>query len=625
MSDLLGSITHHGNAGMERRIIDTSASTVFSIKKPQGVISSNSPILERRGICITGIINWFSIKTKRYFQAQGKKTEDLLQHFLLYWLEQKCGMLKSIDGEFAVVLWAYEREEIWMIRDIFGAEPLHYFCAQRSLAFASRARALWSIPPSPPKVNDDRILDFIVGDLENADQTSTFKQGIFKTPTGSVSHWRKGHLECNQYWNPEIPKGYKSADKQQILDQFQTHLSHAISKRVNPDAIGGLALSGGLDSNAILSCWKQADQKGEYNHHLFSLIPEKEHQTDPESRMLLHQRSRLKGFPYHWITPSRALDLIGPAEMFVRELEDPFAVFALSGTASCYREASDNGISSVVDGMDGDMTAGIPSMHWRFLLKQNQFISSFAECFQHYRYEKETIHAVYVEIIKMLLARFVPVFSKWKKNFIGDVDGTHEKIDSWMKELPFRKDASISDHLHHRIKQLRINHHPIPPNTIEESILNGLKSPMLSVAVDRYRLSAESCNVRPIHPLLDRSLVEFLLQIPWNYRVSKGAPKALLRQHLNKFGYNDVANQRVLGHVGPRFTYAFMQDYFTRNEKPKADSLDALSKYINIKSYLKSYQQAVNVNSFEDSDEDIWNIVMLSEWLVANPSSGNNL
>ena len=148
---------------------------------------------------------------------------------------------------------------------------------------------------------------------------------------------------------------------------------------------------------------------------------------------------------------------------------------------------------------------------------------------------------------------------------------------------------------------------------------------MLSVAVDRYRLSAESCNVRPIHPLLDRSLVEFLLQIPWNYRVSKGAPKALLRQHLNKFGYNDVANQRVLGHVGPRFTYAFMQDYFTRHEKPKADSLDALSKYINIKSYLKSYQQAVNVNSFEDSDEDIWNIVMLSEWLVANPSSGNNL
>jgi len=618
MSDLLGSITQHGNAGMEQRMIEASVSSVFSIKKPQGVIFSSSPILEERGICITGIVNWFSIRDKLYFQAQGKKPEDLLQRFLLYWLEQNCSMLNSIDGEFAVVLWAYEQEKIWMIRDIFGAEPLHYFSEKRSLAFASKARTLWSIPPTPPKVNDDRILDFIVGDLENADQTSTFKQGIFKIPTGSVNHWRKGHLECRQYWNPEISKEYQSADKKQILDQFQKHLSNAISKRVNPEVIGGLALSGGLDSNAILTCWNQTNQKAKYNHHLFSLIPEKEHQTDPESRMLLHQSAKLKGFPYHWITPSKALDLIGPAEMFVQELEDPFAVFSLSGTASCYREASDKGISSVVDGMDGDMTNGIPSMHWRFLLKQNQFISSFAECFQHYRYEKETIHAVYVEITKMLLARFFPVFSKWKKNFIGVNDGTHETIDSWMKEIPFRKDANISDQLHHRIKQLRKNHHPIPPNTIEESILNGLKSPMLSVAIDRYRLSAESCNVKPIHPLLDRSLVEFLLQIPWNYRVSKGAPKALLRQHLIKLGYNNIANQRDLEHVGPRFTYAFMQDYFKRHAKPKADSLDALSKYINIKSYLKSYQQAVDVNSFEDSDEDIWNIVMLSEWLVAN-------
>ena len=67
MSDLLGSITQHGNAGMEQRIIEASVSCVFSIKKPQGVIFSSSPILEERGICITGIVNWFSIRDKLYF------------------------------------------------------------------------------------------------------------------------------------------------------------------------------------------------------------------------------------------------------------------------------------------------------------------------------------------------------------------------------------------------------------------------------------------------------------------------------------------------------------------------------------------------------------------------------
>ncbi len=44
-------------------------------------------------------------------------------------------------------------------------------------------------------------------------------------------------------------------------------------------------------------------------------------------------------------------------------------------------------------------------------------MSSFVECIQHYRYEKESIHAGYVEITKMLLAHFLPVFQNGKKTY----------------------------------------------------------------------------------------------------------------------------------------------------------------------------------------------------------------
>jgi asparagine synthase (glutamine-hydrolysing) len=619
MSDLLGSITHNGESTIATRVTKALGTNIHSIKKPQGIFLSNKEIIEKQGYCITGILNWFSINSEQYKTDQSNNSAHLLKLFLDKWIEQKRQLLNSIDGEFAIVIWAFDSQESWVIRDIFGAEPLHYFEHLNNFVFASNAKSLWTIPPTPPKINEDRILDFIVDDLEHVDQESTFKKGIYKTPMGSIINWGKGRHKSEQYWNPNISEDTSKASGDQILEQFQEYLENAISKRLDSNAPSGLTLSGGLDSNTILSCWNPKGSLSNFSEkHLFSLIPEKGHRSDPESEMLLSQQGNHGGLPHHWITPSAALELIGPAEKFIRSLEDPFAIHSLSGTAPCFKLASKLGIKQVIDGIDGDMMGGIPSKYWYFLWRKKYYVSSLKECFTNHKHEDIPISLAFIDIFKLILGSLFPPLRAWKQMGQSPDQPITNEARNLITDLSIQTKTFNQSSVEMRLRLLKSNHHPTTPTTIEQSILNGLKSPMLGVAIDRYRLAADAFNIQTIHPLIDRTLAEFLLSLHWKYRVQNGTPKYLFRLALKKNGEDKLANQKELGHVGPWFTQRFSQDYLTRHVKPKPESLDALAKYVNIDFFQESWLASKQKTSINDQDEYIWRLNMLSEWLVEN-------
>lgn len=615
----MGSVSMAQESLTLRRVTQSIGKNLFTVKKPQGTFLSNYPIIEINHLCITGYIRWLSNNNQILRPAHTTSNESWLRLFVDQWTNQQNGMLEKIDGEFAVIIWDYTIQEIWAIRDIFGTEPLHYFSEKQDLTFASNAKSLWPIPNPPPKLNKERVLDFIVDDLEHADQTSTFKQGIYKTPIGSIVHWKNGNVQNKQYWNPKIPGVIEQTSAEVVLEQFQLRLSKAIDKRLSPNQPDGLTLSGGLDSNIILSCWNQSHRKErKLNRHLFSLIPEKKHRFDPESMMLMNQKNTHENLHHHWITPSKALENIGPAEEFVRQLEDPFAIHSLSGPAPCFRYASNIGVQQILDGVDGDMVAGIPSKYWYFLWKQGQHISSIKECLANHHHEGDSIVLALTEISKLFIGSMFPCLKTWYQGRKSPDQSIRKEVKNLVKELSLITNTFSQDHIADRLILLKSNHHPVTPTTIEQCIVNGLKSPMLGVAVDRYRLAADACNIRTIHPLFDRSMVEFLLQLPWNYRATKGAPKHLFRMALRNFGHDQLANQKELGHVGPWFTQQFSRDYITRHHKLKSESLDSLSQYVDVNQIQNAWLASKQVSSCNGLDEYLWRLIMLSEWLIVN-------
>ena len=617
MKTLLGSVAHEIDSIIYQNVSLSLGEDRFINRKPGGILSSNYPILERGDYCITGIIDWFT--TDFTVGASKKENSEFLDTFLNCWIHERTSLLKKIDGEFAVIIWAFKSQEIWLIRDIFGTQPLHYFRDDRDLAFATNARPLWTIPPTPPKINEDRILDFIVDDLEHVDQVSTFKKGIFKIPSGSIAHWKRGKQIIEQYWNPIIDSCNTEISENQVLGKFQHYLSESLSKRLATDKPCGLTLSGGLDSNTIMACWYSSQsQERHENLHLFSLIPETNNRQDPESQMLLNLDGIPAKAPRHWITPSEALNLVGPAEDFMHALEDPFAIHSLSGPTPCYKKAAKMGINWVMDGIDGDMVAGIPSKYWRFLWREKNYFSAISECLMHHHYEEESIIAAFLESSRMILSGLLPYLYSQEKNINKSELSIRHEADQLIDELSLCTDKFNANRVIHRIKCLKQNHHPTKPKSIEESITNGLKSPMLGVAVDRYHMAGRACGLNATHPLLDRKFIEFLLSLNWNNRAYKGEPKYLFRQYLRKKGLKRIAEQPELGHVGPWFTKAFLDDYKKRYPHPKPEALDALSPFVKISSYQNAYNKIVKDKEADDTESYVWSLTMMAEWLLKN-------
>ncbi|GAH07934.1 unnamed protein product, partial [marine sediment metagenome] len=86
-------------------------------------------------------------------------------------------------GDFAFAIWDGRRQILFCARDHFGVKPFCYYHRHgRVFVFASQVKALLTMRQVPHQINEGRIADYLVGDLEGIDKTSTYYQEVYKHP-----------------------------------------------------------------------------------------------------------------------------------------------------------------------------------------------------------------------------------------------------------------------------------------------------------------------------------------------------------------------------------------------------------------------------------------------------------
>ena len=86
-------------------------------------------------------------------------------------------------GDFAFAIYDPRNETVFCARDRFGSRPFYYhFAAGARFVFASEPRAILVLPQVPFALNEARIADYIVEELEWSDYTSTFFEAIDRLP-----------------------------------------------------------------------------------------------------------------------------------------------------------------------------------------------------------------------------------------------------------------------------------------------------------------------------------------------------------------------------------------------------------------------------------------------------------
>jgi asparagine synthase (glutamine-hydrolysing) len=158
--------------------------------------------------------------------------------------------LARLNGDFSFAVWDRERQKLLCVRDRFGVKPFYFTVVGGRFRFASEIKSLLLDPEVRRLANDTRVLDFLAyGEMDHTDET--LFEGIRQLPPGSLLTITstEGPGEPVAYYHPEPADLNAKAPAEAVRER----LVEAVRLRLPTDVPLGMALSGGLDSNSVMS------------------------------------------------------------------------------------------------------------------------------------------------------------------------------------------------------------------------------------------------------------------------------------------------------------------------------------------------------------------------------------
>lgn len=155
-------------------------------------------------------------------------------------------ILKDLNGIFAFVY--THLDEVWIVRDMFGVKPLYYTFYNQDILVSSEIKSI--LEYTNHRVIDKDGLCELLGMGPSHSQGKTIFKDIYELKPGHYLKWKKGSpIEEHVYYQLEAKEfhlSYKDTKK-----RVRFLLDRAIQRQMISDVDLSTFLSGGLDSSII--------------------------------------------------------------------------------------------------------------------------------------------------------------------------------------------------------------------------------------------------------------------------------------------------------------------------------------------------------------------------------------
>ena len=181
------------------------------------------------------------------FFTDHSDTEVLLNGISLYGVD----FLNKVIGQFAIVFFDFNKNNIYLIRDRLGQKPIFYKSGKNNLNFSSNLKSLISLNK---KYTIDETSLFTYLDLGVVPSPKTIIKDIYKVKPGEVIKFKiqneKFIKESFNYWNIEDFVGEEKFDSKKFIKLF----NDSVNSRLISDVPVANFLSGGIDSTSLIKC-----------------------------------------------------------------------------------------------------------------------------------------------------------------------------------------------------------------------------------------------------------------------------------------------------------------------------------------------------------------------------------
>lgn len=192
------------------------------------------------------------IKKGVRFNSNNSDSEVLLLGLSHYGVN----FIDRLIGQFSIVFFDYEKNDLYLIRDRLGQKPLFYSINEKKVAFSSNLKSLYNLDYGK-KISNRQLVNYI--NFGVVPSPNTIFENVSKVLPGTFIKINLDNFlfEKTTYWSPNDFIDSKKFSEDKFFDLFSKSIDH----RLVSDVPIANFLSGGLDSTSIVK--NQFDNKSD--------------------------------------------------------------------------------------------------------------------------------------------------------------------------------------------------------------------------------------------------------------------------------------------------------------------------------------------------------------------------
>lgn len=493
-------------------------------------------------------------------------------------------VLDRCEGMWAFALYDEATGHLTLSRDRFGEKPLYYLQTDDGIYFGSEIKFIAALIGQKLAINHDHLWRYLVNGYKALyKETHSFFFGIQEVASGTNLNISRGAVTAAQrYWIPaaSIDQNMSFAD---AVAGARELLTKSVELRLRADVPLAFCMSGGVDSNALISIAKRVFN---YDVHGFTIVNSDARYEESD---MIDVAVRELGVR-HTEVPVTTSDFIENLRKLVRHHDAPVYTITYYAQWLLQKAIADAGYRISISGTAAD--------------------ELFTGYYDH--------HLAYFQEVSGDAAHHAAAVAAWQEHIYPIVRNPHLRNPAL-----FVNDPAFRDHIFLDAEEFGkflkhdwsegFSETRYSENLLRNRMMNELFHESVPVILHEDDLNAMYFSIENRSPFLDRNLFDFCGSIPTRHLVRDGKAKAVLREAVRgiapdqivdnrrKVGFNapildflDVADPAVRGYLlddGP--IYQFMHKSKIEALLAKPDLPNSQSKFLfyflNCKMFLEEF------------------------------------
>lgn len=476
------------------------------------------------------IYNYRELRAELQSLGCGFRSASDTEVLLQAWAQWGEAALPRFTGMFAFVLLDRATRTLHGARDAFGIKPLYYHhAADAAFCFASEIPAVQALRSSAPKLDWQVAYDYLAHGHYDAGERTFFDDVRTLPPGHRFTYDLSRHrFDLHAWWKPTIaPVQRLTLDE--AAEGLRTLMLDSVRLHLRSDVPLGAALSGGLDSSAIVGCMRHLEPDALI--HTFSFIASGSAVSEEQwvDRMNAHVGAHAHKVS---ITPQ---ELAADLDDMISAQGEPFGSTSIYAQYRVFRLARKRGVTVTLDGQGADELCGgyvgYPGPRVKSLLDQGRVWDAVAFLRQWGQWQDRSG----IDGLKAAVAEYTGEAAYQALRRMNGSDACPPWLDRGVL-----KEAGVALRFPRPLSDVTARGRRLPAELARSLQGLGLQGLLRHGDRNSMRFSVESRV-----PFLTTTLADFLLTLPEEYLVSpQGETKHLLRRAMRGLVPDEILDRR---------------------------------------------------------------------------------